>query len=287
MAHGGRKKVSRRHLAPWKARQLETLFLSWCPWDHGAGREDFAFMRTWETVTLPCLRRLRLRGDVLYREDCDAITHFLNRHSHNMHRLQLQLSNRVATSQRGFVCPEQMFPHLGSLPKLRELVVTLPKTYVGNQLMAEHVDFARKCQHICMPLSQIQSKCPSLHCLIFLVEMEYAHVQSIPKEVGHIEVSRVISESKHFFSLGKQLQMIYFLECNMSLSAPRISIDDFPLEKELARIKLIHESPLCHQNALMLDASGVSGCRIGHKGFDVRFIQSVQERVMKTKIAHT
>lgn len=276
-----------------QAQHLETLFLTWHPWDHDAERGDFAFIEVWESTTLPQLRRLRLRGDVLYREDCDGITQFLNRHSHTMERLQLQLSNKVAATDRDFVCPEQTFPHLGSLPKLKELVVPLPKTYAGNVLMREHASIVPRMRFVCMPLLQIQAKCPSLECLIFLAEVEYAHVQGIPKEIGHVEVSRVVCETKQLFLRdGKQqLQTVYFLEGERSLLAPRSCIDDVPLDWRLGEI---HEAPSLRNqklpNAFMLDACGLlSACHVGlaYKGFSPEFISSVQNRVAEVEIPHS
>lgn len=274
-----------------QAQQLETLFLTWHPWDNDAERGDFAFIEVWESTTLPRLRRLRLQGDVLYREDCDGISQFLNRHAHTMERLQLQLSNRVPTSDRNFVCPEQMFPQLRSLPKLKELVVPLPKTYAGNELMRDQASIIPRMRIVCMPLLQIQAKCPSLECLIFLAEVEHARVQMIRKEIGHVEVSRVISETKQLFLRdGKQqLQTVSFLERARSMSKPRTCIDDVPLERRLGDI---HEAPsLCKPpNALMLDACGrLSACHVGlpYKGFSREFISSVQDRVAEVEIPHS
>ena len=230
---------------------------------------------------------------MLYREDCDGITQFLNRHSHTMERLQLQLSNRVATSDRDFVVPEQMFPHLQSLPKLKELVVPLPKTFAGNELIRERASSVPGMRLVCMPLLQIQAKCPSLECLVFLAEVQYAHVQTIPKEIGHVEVSRVICETKQLFLRdGKQqLQTVYFLECTRSISEPRMCIDDVPLE---GRLGDIHETPsLCNHkppNAFMLDACGLlTACHVGlpYKGFSPEFISSVRNRVAEVEIPHS
>lgn len=219
-----------------------------------------------------------------------------------MERLQLQLSNRVATSDRDFVVPEQMFPHLQSLPKLKELVVPLPKTFAGNELMREHASSVPGMRLVCMPLLQIQAKCPSLDCLVFLaevqyvhvqmIEVQYAHVQMIPKEIGHVEVSRVIRETKQLFLRdGKQqLQTVYFLECTRSRSE-RMCIDDVPLE---GRLGDIHETPsLCNHkppNAFMLDACGLlTACHVGlpYKGFSPEFISSVRNRVAEVEIPHS
>ena len=210
-----------------------------------------------------------------------------------MERLQLQLSNRVATTDRDFVCPEQMFPHLQSLPKLKELVVPLPKTFAGNELMREHASSVPGTRLVCMPLLQIQAKCPSLECLVFLAEVQYALVQAIPKEIGHVEVSRVICETKQLILRdGKQqLQTVYFLECTCGIFEPRMCIDDVPLE---GRLGDIHEAPsLCNHkppNAFMLDACGLlTAChvRLPYKGFSPEFISSVRNRVAEVEIPHS
>ena len=260
------------------AGSLQSLFLSWNPqWEDGE-REDVAFMSVWESATLPRLQRLRLRGNVLYKEDCTAIAGFINRHSNTLQRLQLQLSNRVAICDRSFVTPARMLPTLAALPRLKELVLTMPETYFGPEA---DPDVVNRIRCVCLPVSQILSTCPALECLVFLVDKRHMPVGGVPQEIGHVEVAGAIREWSVLLKRSSRLPLrrIYFLHFDTLALHDRACTDDHPLQSPLDGI---HEShPQKPPNALMLNCLGdLDTCHVALQGTGIGadFIREVMQK---------